>query len=305
MILTVTPNAAIDHTVYVENLEAGGLHRNSREHSQAGGKGVNVARILHAMGMPVRACVVVGGNAGRTILRDLETAGIETIPVFAEGESRTCLEIVEASGGRTTQLHGAGVAATAETARRLLQTLRAQLPEVDLVSVCGSLPPGLPPDCVARAVQGVREARGWIAVDTSGEPLAHAWKQNPDLVRVNREEVTEILGGRSAHPPYPELGSPNNVVVSDGPRSIFAWSHTQGGMTAVPPTVEPRNPIGCGDAMLASLLKGFASGAKLDVALKEAVGLAAADAESAVAGSPDLRRGAELAQAVSLRRTER
>jgi tagatose 6-phosphate kinase len=70
LVVTVTPNAALDHTLYVDALRPGRRHRVRAEHEQAGGKGVNVARVLAGLGVAVRSVVVLGGETGRAIHRD-------------------------------------------------------------------------------------------------------------------------------------------------------------------------------------------------------------------------------------------
>src|SRR5262245_8349153 len=98
-VVTVTPNAAIDWTCTVPELRVGSRHLAHAGERQAGGKGVNVSRVLGALGVPVRTVVVVGGATGAEIERDLDQSKLAPVAVRAAGESRTCLEIVEARSG--------------------------------------------------------------------------------------------------------------------------------------------------------------------------------------------------------------
>jgi len=289
VIVTVTANAALDRTVH----EAGA------EHVQAGGKGVNVARVLHALGVPVTALVVVGGKAGARIVEELARDGIRVRPVEAPGESRTCLERVDADA-RVTQVHGPGV----QGSPVLAEALRAACREIPCrwIAVCGSLAPGLPDDTAARLVEDAHGRDVRSAADTSGGALAAVAAAGPELLRVNREELQAALGiGPGAAPCDPRIRSVGLGVVSDGAGAVRAWC-AEGRFRLHPPAVRLRNPVGCGDAMMAGLLARLDEGGDAESALRSGVALSAADAESPVAGRPDLKRAAALAAAVRIER---
>lgn len=307
MIVTLTANAAIDRTALVSRLEPGARVQLEAEHAQAGGKGVNVARVLRRLGVPVRALVVVGGRSGTWIVEDLERDGIPVLAVEARGESRTCLEIVESATRRVTQAHGVGVEGDRELAERVERALESALEGAAWLACCGSLPHGMPPEALARW-RGLAAARGVrCAVDTSGKPLRAAWAAGPDLLRVNREEAAEALGVRAAAlppPPYAYAGRPGLGIVSDGPHDGLAWTDAGARFRIVPPRVEARSPIGCGDAMLAGLLAGILARRPLDEVLRDATALASADAESWLAGRPDTARARDLAPITQVHRMQ-
>lgn len=306
MIVTVTANAAIDRTLHVAQLRPGRRQQVLRDHAQAGGKGLNVARVLRALGEPVRAIVVVGGAPGAWILEDLARSGLEASPVWAGGESRTCLEIVDAAG-QVTQLHGAGVAADAHVAEALLGDTDQHLAGAAWLALCGSLAPGLPDDTYARLVERARRRGVAVAVDTSGAALAAAWRAGPDLVRVNREEAAQALGldpMRLDLATAGRTGSCRLVVISDGPRPVLARSADGMCWRADPPAIVARNPVGCGDAMLAGLLHARSAGRSVADALRTGVALGAADAEAEAAGCADPRRARTLEACVRVARRE-
>jgi len=303
LVVTVTPNAALDHTLYVDALRPGHRHRARAEHVQAGGKGVNVARVLAGLGVAVRTVVILGGETGHAIHRDLERARLAPVVIAAPGESRTCIEILEDQPGRATQVHGAGVRATEQTARALVAAVEASLAGAGWLALCGSLPPGLPEDTYARLAR-VAQARGVrVALDASAAPLLAGWRAGPDLLRINREEAAAALGVSApaalALPPARAPGATRLAVVSDGARPAVAWSAAGRRWLVTPPRVRTRNPIGCGDAMLAGLIATLDAGCVAD-ALRFATALAAADAESDRAGRPDAERARELAPEVSI-----
>jgi fructose-1-phosphate kinase PfkB-like protein len=103
-VVTVTPNAALDRALWVDELHVGFRQLLRRAHVQAGGKGVNVSRVLARLGRPVRSIVVVGGETGQAILEDLARADLRPVAVHAPGESRTCIELLEERSERATQI---------------------------------------------------------------------------------------------------------------------------------------------------------------------------------------------------------
>jgi tagatose 6-phosphate kinase len=289
--VTVTPNAAVDWTWFVAE-----LHPRARQEArpvgrQAGGKGVNVSRVLAALGVPVRSVVIVGGSAGAEIVRDLECTGLEPVVVAAGGESRTCLEIVDERSCAATQLHGRGVEADAATARALVAAVGGALEGAAWLALCGSLPPGLPTDAYATLIDVARARGVRVAVDASGAALQAAWHARPDLLRINRNEASDLPDAAAAGAAF--------GAVSDGPREIAAWEPGRAWRVA-PPRARVRNPIGCGDAMLAGLLARIDAG-PFEAALRFATALATAEAESPVAGRPDLALAERRAADVALR----
>jgi 1-phosphofructokinase family hexose kinase len=301
MIVTVTANAAIDRTICVDELAPGCLRLAESDHAQAGGKGVNVARVLHGLGVPAHAIVLVGGEAGEWIVKELERAGIPCSALRASGESRTCLTLFETKSGRATQIHGPGITAEPAAARALLAELTALARGADWVALCGSLAHGLPADAAGDLVRAAREAGARVAVDTSGAALRSAWSQAPDLLRVNRDELAAVLGvarDQVPAPPYPALGPVALGVISDGASPSEAWCGSGERWRVAPPRVSARNTVGCGDAMLAGLLRALREGLSFDHALRSATGLAAAQAESLYVGQLDSARARRLARAL-------
>lgn len=293
---TVTLNAALDVTLHVHALRPGGKQPLGAEHLQAGGKGVNVARVLGALGVPALAVVVVGGEPGERILASLAADALAALPVRAPGDSRTCLEIVEASG-TATQLHGAGVAGSAAVVAEVAGAIDTLPESVEWVALCGSLAPGMPDTAVAHLVERSL-ARGLrCAVDTRDGALERAVGANPTLLRINREEWESLAGPAPA-------SEPAMTVVSNGADPFEAWDRERA-FRVTPPAVEAVNPIGCGDAMMAGLLAAFLDGDALEPALRRAAALASAEAESSLAGRPDLDRARRIEAAVTIDATPR
>ncbi|MEV0401113.1 1-phosphofructokinase family hexose kinase [Actinoallomurus sp. NPDC050550] len=298
MIVTVTPNLALDVTYELPELRPGEAHRVENVHARAGGKGVNVARVLHALGHDVLIVGPAGGPTGAALRADLDAAGLAHDLVPIAGETRRTVTVV--AGGDATLLNEPGPTITPEE----WAALEARIPDADVVVISGSLPPGVPADAVARLAR--RDAR--VIVDTSGEPLRHAapyaWAVKPNAVELAEltgtadpvagarslvagtgdpsllAELTRtdrhVTGGRS-------LGAPA-VVVSLGAEGLMAVVGDDVHRVA-PPQVVTGNPTGAGDAVVAALAAGI--GSPWPDLLKDAAALSAAAVLAPVAGAYD------------------
>src|SRR5258708_27537286 len=124
MIVTGTLNAAIDRTLAVPNFQRGQRHRASAGVTLAGGKGINVARALKMLGVPVVATGLVGGATGTRIVEQLTNEAILNDFVHIDGESRASTAVVDPTGGTYTEINEWGPAVRAEELEMLLEKLR-------------------------------------------------------------------------------------------------------------------------------------------------------------------------------------
>jgi tagatose 6-phosphate kinase len=272
VIVTITPNLALDVTYEVPELCPGGTHRVRSVHARAGGKGVNVARILRSLGHDVLVLGLAGGATGDAVRADLDDAGLPHDLVPCAGETRRTVTVV--AGGEATLLNEPGpVVAPDEWA-----ALEARIPDADVVVISGSLPPGIPADAIARLA--ARDGR--VIVDTSGEPLRHAapyaWAVKP-----NAEELASLTGTGDPVAGARMLPAPA-VVVSLGADGLLAVAGDEV-HRAAPPRVVSGNPTGAGDAVVAALAAG--AGAPWPELLADAAALSAAAVLAPVAGSYD------------------
>ncbi len=171
-ILTVALNAAIDTTLTLdEPLQPGESHRAREALKLPGGKGLNVARVLHTLGVPVHATGLVGGSTADFITQGLRKEGIEASFAPIGGTSRTCNAVVECDSGRVTEINEPGPSISAEEAQAFLGLYERLLPGSEAVALSGSLPPGLPADYYAGLIERARAAGVPAVLDTSGTAL--------------------------------------------------------------------------------------------------------------------------------------
>src|ERR1700761_4036543 len=140
MIVTVTLNAAIDRTLTVPNFQRGQRHRASSSITIAGGKGINVARALKTLGIPVVATGLVGGSTGTRIVEGVTRAALLNDFAHIEGESPTSTAVVDPTGGTYTEINEWGPAVLPAELETLLEKLRYLTQDAECVVFAGSLP---------------------------------------------------------------------------------------------------------------------------------------------------------------------
>jgi 1-phosphofructokinase len=193
VIVTLTLNPSLDHTVEVPLLERGAVIRATSTHLDPGGKGVNVARVLLANGVDARAVLPVGGRVGHQLVELLAAEGVPMTAVEVGTDTRSNLTVSEPDG-TVTKVNEAGGTLAQDEIDRLLDTVVAAARSGDWVVASGSLPPSVPDDVYARLTARLVADGVPVAIDTSGPALLQAVAAGPSLVKPNREELAEAVG---------------------------------------------------------------------------------------------------------------
>ncbi|MFE9412581.1 1-phosphofructokinase family hexose kinase [Streptomyces sp. NPDC006704] len=288
MIVTVTLNTALDLTYRVPALVPHASHRVEEVTERPGGKGLNVARVLAALGHETVVTGFAGGPSGE-VLRALlgELAPLDALVPIA-GATRRTIALVDAATGDTTQLNEPGPLISPAEWDAFLTTYTRLLDGADAVALCGSLPPGLPVGAYAQLVRQARGAKVPVLLDTSGEALRRGIAARPDLVKPNADELAQLTGAREplrATRDARRRGA-HTVVASLGAQGLLAAS-PEGLWQAAPPAVVRGNPTGAGDSAVAGLLSGLVEGLDWPGRLRRAVALSAATVLAPAAGEFD------------------
>ncbi|WP_335935198.1 1-phosphofructokinase family hexose kinase [Streptomyces sp. PTD5-9] len=303
MILTVTLNTALDLTYGVPELVPHASHRVSDISERPGGKGLNVARVLSALGHETVVTGFAGGATG-AVLRELLAGlsprgggpvGAGTAPapigdalVEVAGNTRRTIAVVDRATGDTTQLNEPGPVVGAEEWAALLVRYEELLVGADAVALCGSLPPGIHVGAYAELIRAARAAGVPVLLDTSGEPLRRGIAARPDLIKPNADELAQLTGSRDplrATRDARRRGA-HAVVASLGPDGMLAVT-PDGVWQASPPARVRGNPTGAGDSAVAGLLSGLVEGLGWPDRLRRAVALSTATVLSPTAGDFD------------------
>ncbi|MCW3841559.1 1-phosphofructokinase family hexose kinase [Micromonospora yasonensis] len=289
MILTVTLNAALDVTYRVPALVPGATHRVTEVAERAGGKGVNVARVLHTLGDPVIATGLAGGACGTRIRSLLAAEGVREAFVQIAAESRRTVVVAELEAA--TGLWEPGPTVTPNEWSGFLSRFADLVRGAAVVVLSGSLPPGVPADAYLVLVEAARDAGARTVLDSSGAALRHGLTAGPDLVKPNAEELACLVGQALTRPAAAvdavRALAARTVVASFGPEGLLARTE-QGSWQAFLPHPVAGNPTGAGDACVAALAHGMLHHRPWPERLADAVALSAATVRAPVAGSVDL-----------------
>ncbi|TNU74984.1 1-phosphofructokinase [Miniimonas arenae] len=310
MIVTLTPNPSIDRAYDLDHLLVGEVNRAAAVHVDAGGKGINVSRALHAASIPTRAVLPVGGPDGELLLALLAQLRVPTVPVPVEGATRSNITLV---AGDTTKVNAPGPNLDDAARDRLLRAVADAVAPGDVVVAAGSLPAGVAPDLYVRLGGLVRERGAGLVLDTSGPALQQAVAAGGlALIKPNDEELAELVGRE-----LPTVGDvvtaarelvatgTDRVLVSLGAHGALLVS-ADGSWWAGGPALVAASTVGAGDTTLAGYLAACTSGHGADSrtdlaadpahALRTAVawGRAAVQLPGTAVPTPDLVRADEV-----------
>ncbi|MCZ7434468.1 1-phosphofructokinase family hexose kinase [Streptomyces sp. WMMC1477] len=288
MILTVTLNAALDVTYGVDRLVPDTSHRVGETHERAGGKGINVSRVLAALGRPTLVTGLAGGPTGELIRGELRASGLPEALIPVGGDARRTVTVASREDGQATVFNQPGPRIAPGEWEEFTARYARLVREARVVVLSGSAPPGLPADAYARLIRTAAGAGARTVLDTCGPALGEALGARPDLVKPNAAELAEATGHTDVTAAALALrtAGARTVVASLGPRGLQA--HTPDGAWHVaPPEPLTGNPTGAGDACVAALAAGLADGRAWRRVLRAAAALSAAAVLRPTAGDVD------------------
>jgi 1-phosphofructokinase/tagatose 6-phosphate kinase len=313
LIITVTPNAAIDRTLTVPNFQRGQRHRASQGLTLAGGKGINIARALKRLGVPVVATGLAGGRSGTRIVEELTGEAILNDFVRIEDDSRTSTAIVDPAGNTYTEVNEWGPHVQPEELEMLLGKLAYLSQGADYVVFAGSLPRGIDEDFYAEAIRELNRRGAKTVLDCEGEPLRLGTQAEPALVSPNEREA-EGLVGQEFHDDddflvgldaIAELGARNVLITREsGCWALLRTEREPHRYRAIAPRVEPISAVGSGDVLLAGFIAARLDGRSDEEALRSAVAAGAASILELGAGRIEPREAGSLVARVEVTELE-
>jgi len=309
VIVTVTLNAAIDRTLSVPNFQRGQRHRASQGLTLAGGKGINIARALKRMDVPVVATGLAGGRTGTRIVEELTAEAILNDFVRIAHESRTSTAVVDPTSGSFTEINEWGPNVEQEELAMLHDKLHYLSRGADCVIFAGSLPRGVQDGFYADAIRDLNRRGVETVLDAAGEPLRLGTEAEPFLVSPNQREAEGLVGQEfhddedflMALDRIADLGARNVLITYEtGCFGRFREERKVRRLRAVAPRVEALSPVGSGDVLLAGFVAARVAGRPPDEALRSAVAAGTVSTLEVGAGRFEPREVARLAAELHL-----
>lgn len=260
MIHTITLNPALDKQYHVSELVPNTVLRASSIKLDYGGKGFNIARMLVVYEVECTALGFVGGHTGDVLSKGLTETGIQTDFVQIQGETRTNISAISDKNDGYIKINEPGPTVSADETQELLQKVKKLVQPEDWWVLAGSIPRGVPMDIYAQLIQLINQGGAKAVLDSSGEAFKIGCTAQPFLIKPNLDELIEIaeMNGsdiqkiRKAIEKMHQLGI-SNIILSAGKEQAICSDGRQQWI-GIPPQIKEVNPIGAGDAMVASVV---------------------------------------------------
>ena len=280
MIYTVTLNPSLDYIVQCHSFTIGATNRAEQETITAGGKGINVSRVLCNLGIPSVTIGFIAGFTGKEIDRQLQTYGLISDMIhLEEGCSRINLKL---QAEEETELNGMGPSIPAESMKLLYQKLQ-NLREQDTLVLSGSIPQGMPSDLYQKIIQHVPGIP--VIVDAAGGSLLCTLPEHPFLIKPNQSELeglthTVVKDWQDTIEPMRQLQrkGARNIITSLGKEGATFLTEDGHVFHATVECENAVNTVDAGDSMIAGFLSGYMWKHDSSVSFREAVAFGSATA---------------------------
>lgn len=274
MITVVTFNPSIDTLYKLESFEIGKVQRAGDVKKSAGGKGINVARVLNQLGHSPMCMGFVGGYNGLYIKDEIKKIGLRDEFIKIDGETRVCLNIID-KNKVSTEILESGPIVEENDMIKFERHLENILEETKILVASGSLPKGLPIDYYGLLGEICRIKNIKFILDTSGKYLESAINSHIYMIKPNIDELEalckcNINNKEDAIKEAYKLLRYNieNICISMGKDGMILVNKDSIYEVKIP-SIKIENTVGSGDSSIA----GFAYGLLNDYSLKDCLRL--------------------------------
>ena len=276
MIYTVTLNPALDRTISINQIQCDKSNRIAREQNYAGGKGIDVSKVLTALETANRALGFVGGFAGEEMEGKLINDGVQCDFIRVSQETRTNIIINDIGKKYQTIFIANGPEIKPYELMQLIYKLE-KLEDPGIVVVSGSLPPGVHPEIYRKIIEIVKINGASVVLDSHGDGLRKGIEARPRIIKPNIHELSQLQDKKleqiediiTAAQKIRRQGV-EIVLVSLGHEGIMMVTEKEKYL-ASPPAVDVVNTIGAGDSAVAGFVYGLSNEKPLKECLTYAV----------------------------------
>ena len=308
MIYTVTLNPAIDKTVVIENLRTGSVNRVTSVREDAGGKGINVSKCLKNLEAETVAAMILAGDGGKRLETMLKSMEIPTLAVWAEGESRTNLKIIDPVKGENTDINEPGPVVSAPLLEAFKKKIGEKIQPGDLVILSGSLPAGVDKGLYGEWTAYFRSLGACVYLDADGEPMQRGMAAVPYMIKPNNDELAALLGKDklSMEEMLQEgkrllnTGISEIVISLGGDGALFVSG--DGCFHAEGLNVPVKSTVGAGDSVVAASAYGQVKNLSREQRIRLCVAMGAASVMQSGTQPPEAKLVWELVQQVSMKK---
>lgn len=301
MILTITLNPSVDIAYQLDTFHLDTVNRVENVQKTAGGKGLNVTRVLKQIGEDVVATGFIGGEIGSYVKKQLTRNDIKNSFVEIGNETRNCIAVLH--DGKQTEILEQGPTIQEHEALNFIEHLEIILNNVDVVVISGSLPKGLASNYYVKVIELCKKCGVAVVLDCSGKALKNVLEsqQKPTVIKPNTEELSQLIG-KEVTDDIQELKSVLSgqlfqgidwIVVSLGAKGAFA-KHKDKFYRVKIPKIKVVNPVGSGDSTVAGIAAGLVHALPEAELLKNATVLGMLNAQEERTGYVNLENAESL-----------
>ncbi|MCX7950553.1 MAG: 1-phosphofructokinase [Clostridiales bacterium] len=261
MIYTITLNPAIDKTIILDSLKKGQVNRSIYSRDDAGGKGINVAKVIKNLGYDVCAMGLIGEENKEDIYKKLEKGKIKYEFIEVDGETRTNIKIVEKEAGIFTDINQAGFEAENKDVERLTSLIESKIKDGDVVVLSGSIPKGIDGDIYKFMIRKFKEKGAKVIFDADGEVLRYGLEECPYLIKPNINELKSII---NCNDDIESIKQATKELVDRGIKTVVSMGEkgalyidNKNILLAKPIRVDVKSTVGAGDSMVAAFAIGI------------------------------------------------
>ena len=260
MIITITLNPAVDKTVEIQDFEVGTVNRVASVRLDAGGKGINVSKVIKSLGGESCSAGILGGNTGNFIKDCLNGMGIENKFLYIEGETRTNLKVVDSKRKTNTDINEPGPQLTVEEITAFEKMISGMIKKDSVVVFSGSVPANVDKAVYGKWIRAARETGAKTILDADGELLKYGIEAGPYMVKPNIHELESFFGEKiegvaeaeSHARKLIDIYGVEFVAVSLGAKGAI-FLNKECSLFANSIDVEVKSTVGAGDSMVAAL----------------------------------------------------
>ena len=301
MILTITLNPSVDIAYQLDTFHLDTVNRVENVQKTAGGKGLNVTRVLKQIGEDVVATGFIGGEIGSYVKKQLTRNDIKNSFVEIGNETRNCIAVLH--DGKQTEILEQGPTIQEHEALNFIEHLEIILNNVDVVVISGSLPKELANNYYVKIIELCKKCGVAVVLDCSGKALKNVLEsqQKPTVIKPNTEELSQLIG-KEVTDDIQELKSVLSgqlfqgidwIVVSLGAKGAFA-KHKDKFYRVKIPKIKVVNPVGSGDSTVAGIAAGLVHALPEAELLKNATVLGMLNAQEERTGYVNLENAESL-----------
>ncbi|HFQ1687374.1 TPA: 1-phosphofructokinase [Staphylococcus aureus] len=280
MIYTVTFNPSIDYVIFTNDFKIDGLNRATATYKFAGGKGINVSRVLKTLDVESTALGFAGGFPGKFIADTLNNSAIQSNFIEVDEDTRINVKL---KTGQETEINAPGPHITSAQFEQLLQQIKNTTSE-DIVIVAGSVPSSIPSDAYAQIAQITAQTGAKLVVDAEKELAESVLSYHPLFIKPNKDEL-EVMFNTTVNSDE-DFIKYGRLLVDKGAQSVIVSLGGDGAIyidkeisiKAVNPQGKVVNTVGSGDSTVAGMVAGIASGLTIEKAFQQAVACGTATA---------------------------